>query len=98
MQLQRLSGLALKQAEICSASVDTKGYMNYSRNSLKCGYIGDLLVDYYRGLLRGILGVWTIAHMGGYIGSRLQGSGFPKVRCTLLGMPIKRAPPISGNF
>ena len=38
-------------------SMQGLGYMSYSLNSLKGGYIGDDIWDYYRGLLRAILGV-----------------------------------------
>ena len=42
--------------------------MSYSLNSLSGGYIGNYIGNYYNGgqwsLLGGILGVYTIAHMG----------------------------------
>ena len=46
--------------------------MSYSLNSLKGGYIGDYIGDYYRAIT------------GGYIW------GFPKIRGTILGVPIIR--------
>ena len=39
--------------------------MSYSPNSLKGGYIGDYIGFPLQGLLKGILGVQTIAHMTG---------------------------------
>ena len=34
-----------------------EGYMSHSLNSLKGDHIGDYICDYYKGVLRGILGV-----------------------------------------
>ena len=38
--------------------------MSYSLNSSELGYVGGYIGDYYRGYERGILGVYTIVHMG----------------------------------
>ena len=46
--------------------------MSYSLNSLRGGYVGEYIGDYYS-ILRGILGVQTIAHMYQDIGSAWKG-------------------------
>ena len=38
-----------KFPEICGRSESSQAHMSYSRNSLKGGYIGDSIGDYYRG-------------------------------------------------
>ena len=49
-----------------------KHYMSYSLNSLRGVYIRDYIGDYYRGVIKGMLGVWTITHMTYLSLSRVQ--------------------------
>ena len=49
-------------------------HVSHSLNSLKRGYIGAYIGDYYKGLLRGILGVSLKGdYMGAYIGDYYRG-------------------------